>query len=303
MSKEINNSEHSRAKVNRGVAALTALSLLATGCVATEGGQVQAKIIDEPTKTSPLSPDLTKTPAPSPTEANYELTPTVKNPATEELTLAPEPTATATEMPTPTEIPEKYPIDLEKLHNFPESYEYVIAHPDEFVEAPNPFKDIDAFNDWFYNKFVPTLGEWTEREVNYATSTIGAQPDFYVADAYGDPKEMLGEPEFFYFNNYGTLYPVITLNVFSDNQKSFLRTISAILYDGVGATEGTTVLKSLSTGEKIRTVTLFRTTYDLFPADVNRLIEMGINAYRDELDYNQVVIGIGRMRTTGYKDY
>lgn len=89
MAKELNNSEHSRAKVNRGVAALTALSLLATGgCVATEqGGQVVAKIIDEPTKTSPLSPDLTRTPTPSPTDVNYELTPTVVNPATQELTL------------------------------------------------------------------------------------------------------------------------------------------------------------------------------------------------------------------------
>ena len=87
MSKEVNNSQHSRkVGVNRGVAALTAL-LLATGCVATEGGQVQAKIIDEPTKTSPLSPDLTKTPAPLSTEANYELIPTVVNPATQELTL------------------------------------------------------------------------------------------------------------------------------------------------------------------------------------------------------------------------
>ena len=88
MPKELNNSEHCRAKVNRGVAALTALSMLATGCVATEqGGQVLAKTSDEPTKTSPLSPDFTKTPMSSPTDVNYELTPTVINPATQELTL------------------------------------------------------------------------------------------------------------------------------------------------------------------------------------------------------------------------
>lgn len=56
----------------------------------------------------------------------------------------------------------------------------MVAHPEEFVEAPNPFKDIDAFNDWFYNKFVPLLGNYEEREVNYATSTIGMQLDFLL---------------------------------------------------------------------------------------------------------------------------
>jgi hypothetical protein len=87
MSKEQDNLARREKVVKRGVAALTALSLLATGCVATEGGQVVAKISDEPTKTSPLSLDFTKTPISSPTEANYELTPTTDNLATYELDL------------------------------------------------------------------------------------------------------------------------------------------------------------------------------------------------------------------------
>lgn len=250
-------------------------------------------------------------PTPSSTDVNYDLTPATEVltlvPETEVMTemptvtLTPEPSPIATETPTPTEV-EKYPIDLEKLHNFPESYEYVIAHPEEFVEAPNPFKDIDAFNDWFYNKFVPILGNYEEREVNYATSTIGMQPDFFVADAYSDPKKMLGEPEFFYFNNYGTLYPVITLNVFSDDQKSFLRTISVILYDGDYSGEGTGAINSLFKGEKISGIALFRNERDLYPypAPINNLIKKGINAYRDEMDYDQVVLGVGGIVTPAY---
>jgi hypothetical protein len=87
MSKEQDTLARREKVVKRGVATLTALSLLATGCVATEGGQVVAKIADEPTKTSPLSPDFTKTPISSPTDVNYELTPTTDNLATYELDL------------------------------------------------------------------------------------------------------------------------------------------------------------------------------------------------------------------------
>lgn len=67
---------------------------------------------------------------------------------------------------------------------------------------------------------------------------------------------MQGEPEFFYFNNYGTFYPVITLNVFSDDQKSFLRTISIILYDGDYSGEGTGAINSLFREEKISGIAL-----------------------------------------------
>jgi len=285
-------------KFKKAIAGALVSFSLATGC----NVLVDASVPERPiiTKTSVPSKDPEKT---DPTQVATEMVPpgaveTVITPPT----ITPEPTATATEMPTPTEIPEKYPIDLEKLHNFPESYEYVIAHPEEFVEAPNPFKDIDAFNDWFYNKFVPLLGDYKEREVNYATSDIGLQPDFYVANAYSEPKKMLGEPEFFYFNNYGTLYPVITLNVFSDNQKAFIRTLSVILYDGDYSGEGTGVINSLSRGEKIYGIALFTNERDLYPypAPVNNLIRNGINAYRDEMDYNQVVLGVGGIVTPAY---
>ena len=226
------------------------------------------------------------------------------------ITLTPEPTATATAIemptitltpepiPTATEIPEKYPIDLEKLHNFPQSYEYLVAHPEEFVEAPNPLKDIDVFNDWFYNKFVPILGEWTEREANYNTSHVGMIEDYFQVTTYDNPGDLLGKPEFFYFLNNETLYPVITINIFNDNQESFLRTISMILYNGFGAVEGTGVIESLAMNKKIERITLPRIEKDTFPEVVNNLIKMGINANMpDQYDYNQVVLGIARIRT------
>lgn len=140
MSKEVNNSQHSRkVGVNRGVAGLTVLSLLATaGCMAIEGGQVVvAKIPDEPTKTSPLSPDLTKTPTPSPTEAPVKLTPIVVNPATQELTLV-SPTEVATEIA---------PVEVIKIN-----MDNVIYPPVGYVK--------ENFEKGEYDAGVETIKQW-----------------------------------------------------------------------------------------------------------------------------------------------
>ena len=56
------------------------------------------------------------------------------------------------------EAVEKYPIDLEKLHNFPESYEYMVKNLDEFVEAPDPLEDLGAFREWV-GKLEITIGD------------------------------------------------------------------------------------------------------------------------------------------------
>jgi hypothetical protein len=67
---------------------------------------------------------------------------------------------------------EKYPIDLEKLRNFPQSYEYLVAHPEEFVEAPDGVADPQALLDWYYNKFVPTVGDQTKLEPSLTISNL-----------------------------------------------------------------------------------------------------------------------------------
>jgi len=90
--------------------------------------------------------------------------------------------------------------------------------------------------------------------------------------------------------NNETLYPVITINIFTDNQDSFLRTISIILYNGFGAPEGTGVIESIAMNKKIDIISLLRTKNDNWPEDVNRLIRMGINAdLPNQYDYNYVV--------------
>ena len=103
-----------------------------------------AKTVETP-EVSPLPSDFTKTLIPSPTDANYELTPTVVNSATQELTLVsptelatemptitltPEPTATATELPTTT--PTETQVPTETAPEFPA--EVQILSPEELAE-------------------------------------------------------------------------------------------------------------------------------------------------------------------------
>lgn len=133
--------------------------------------------------TSPV-PDLpTKTPAPtlSPT-----LTPT--------LTLA------------------ETPIDLEKYHSLPSSYDYLIAHPDEFIQVPDPVTEKNDFDRWFTGQLVPVIGPRQEREVNLEVDALGQSGGMYSAwpNTKSVPEGQLG---FFYFINSGTTYPVIVINV------------------------------------------------------------------------------------------
>ena len=71
---------------------------------------INATILTPTPEVSPLPSDFTKTP--SPTEANYELAPTVQDPATQELTLA-SPTATATMIPN--EVAREFPAEVHIL--------------------------------------------------------------------------------------------------------------------------------------------------------------------------------------------
>jgi len=155
---------------------------LATGC----NVLVNASLPERPiiTETSAPSKDPENT---DPTQVATKLAPpgiteTVINPPVN----THEPTATATEMPTPTEIPEKYPIDLEKLHNFPESYEYMVKNLDEFVEAPDPLEDLGAFREWV-GKLDITIGDYNNREVNYWSKSVGFYPDYFQASSFSSP--------------------------------------------------------------------------------------------------------------------
>jgi hypothetical protein len=286
---------------NKRRVAFAALLTL-TSC--TTGGAIGVSVMtSEPRETSTLPGDLTKTPE-SPTEATYELTPTAENPATQELTLVHEtevatemPTITLTPEPTPTatEITEKYPIDLEKLHNFPESYEYMVKNLDEFVEAPDPLEDLGAFREWV-GKLEITIGDYNNREVNYWSKGVGFYPDYFEASSYSSPNKLEGQPEVAYFKHGSEIFPMLGLNVYYKDG-GFVRTMLVILYNGNGSPEGKGVIDTLADGGRIRAVWINSNQNEFTPPIVNEAIEKGILPAMDELNYNQIIFGIGGIQT------
>ncbi|MDD4027328.1 MAG: hypothetical protein PHO75_04040 [Candidatus Shapirobacteria bacterium] len=264
---------------------------LATGC----NVLVNASLPERPiiTETSAPSKDPENT---DPTQVATKLAPpgiteTVINPPVN----THEPTATATEMPTPTEIPEKYPIDLEKLHNFPESYEYMVKNLDEFVEAPDPLEDLGAFREWV-GKLEITIGDYNNREVNYLPESVGFYPKYYSADSFLSPNSLVGNPEIAYFKHGSEIFPMLGLNVYYKDG-GFVRTMMVILYNGNGSPEGKGVIDTLGNGGRIRTIRIYNTKDPFYSQVVIEAYKKGLVPTRDELDYNQVVFGMGTIQT------
>jgi hypothetical protein len=205
------------------------------------------------------------------------------------ITLTPEPT------PTATEITEKYPIDLEKLHNFPESYEYMVKNLDEFVEAPDPLEDLGAFREWV-GKLEITIGDYNNREVNYWSKGVGFYPDYFEASSYSSPNKLEGQPEVAYFKHGSEIFPMLGLNVYYKDG-GFVRTMLVILYNGNGSPEGKGVIDTLADGGRIRAVWINSNQNEFTPPIVNEAIEKGILPAMDELNYNQIIFGIGGIQT------
>lgn len=200
---------------------------------------------------------------------------------------------------------EKYPIDLEKLHNFPESYEYMVENLDEFVEAPDPLEDLGAFKEWV-GKLEIIVGDHNNREVNYWAYSMGFDGEYFNASSFSSPNSLAGNPEIAYFEHNGEIHPILNINVGYDGVamggRSFWRTVLVILYNGTGSPEGREVISTLVNGGRIRTVRMNCTQDEYWPPLVNEAIEKGIVPTMDESNYNQITYGIGAVQTEeGYQ--
>lgn len=106
---------------------------------------------------------------------------------------------------------DKDAIDPSMFHTLPSNYEYLKAHPDEFVQAPDPVSSRAGFDRWFTEQLVPALGPLSEREVN-VNASVG--PDVYGYSFYVWPlNPTKGQLAFFYFESSGILYQVPCINI------------------------------------------------------------------------------------------
>ena len=173
--------------------------------------------------------------------------------ATDTPTLQP----TATVAPTLAPTPDRYEIDPVKLNHWPKSYDYLINHLDEFVEAPDFAGNPVVAMDWWENKLLPALGveENLDRNV-WASNPSRLNGLLYFVVTAGREKPLVGTPEFFYFKHNDVVYPTLVLSLVAklSGVDTDVRTITMILTEELGGWES---LNQLSAGKAIFGMTEF----------------------------------------------
>jgi hypothetical protein len=128
-------------------------------------------------------------------------------------------TPTATLTPTPTITPTfsptvgLYAIDLVRLNSLPKSYDYLITHLNEYIQAPDPLPDSSAFFDWWKNRLIPSLGDERKLPRTARLNPHYAFNQFYASANPGRAEPLLRQPFFYYFQHEGVVYPVLILSV------------------------------------------------------------------------------------------
>jgi len=185
---------------------------------------------------------------------------------------------------------------LEKLHNFPQSYEYLVAHPEEFVEAPNPLEDIEVFNQWWNEKFIPILGDRSEREKNMIMRGGGVMGDNYdILNSEDQAKPLLGQPEILFFENKGIIYPIAIINVGYESDPHANFTMAIILvYENILEEKGDLI--ALASGDKIKILRIYLKKNPDYPGIRDNLMDIGIKGEFSEED--RLIFGPGAITTT-----
>jgi len=241
------------------------------------------------------------------------LTPTVENPATEELTLVPEtevatqmptiitltseptnantpePTRTKTPEPTPTatEIPEKHPIDLGKLSTTPKSYQYLLDHKEEFVKGPDPLEEgMEEFFKWYLEKLIPSLGDYKERDGNIYYNQVSLGEERFFMTDYDLDRSFKGQMEFWYFEHGGVVFPVLEIaGIQNDGTSGY--TVGVVLVETLG-NEGLAALEVIKNKQReFSGVTLFVKDIEIMPVseDVHKILEKGFFYYNGREHY------------------
>lgn len=166
----------------------------------------------------------------------------------------------ATQTPTETATPET--ISMEMYQNVPESYEYLLAHSDEFIHAPDPINNRAAFDKWFSEELMDVIGPRSERAVNIRVSALGQGGGLY--SAWQDrPTAISRNPVFFYFEYSGTVIPVVVINVSRWSDPNVVdQTFCVGLFGGQFSPtpNGTNTLQMLSSGAKLSQMDIFLST-------------------------------------------
>jgi hypothetical protein len=292
--------------INRRIAELLLLVALlggAVACVPVVGGPND----QEKTPMSyPLPGGSTETETNNPPALSAEAPITLISPMipTETLTTVP----TATEIPTATatlEV-EKYPIDMEKLSTPPQNYDELVAHPEKFVQAPNPIENIGEFKKWFNEKlFKEALGGVYDKigPVNYNVDIIGIGQDrVMISNKSEKPNESM--PKFFYFKDKDKFYPtyVITTNLIDYSSRA---TFALIVTDELYPPNYDRMV-SIAKGERgLELMQLMTYKNPNLSESETKLYDYGFGSYFSTINTigNDIFIGFGTITFFGDKKW
>jgi len=192
--------------------------------------------------------------------SEIHLSPTLDNTDIYEWTATPTPLINGTQTPTETATPET--ISMEMYQNVPASYEYLLAHPDEFIHAPDPINTRTAFDKWFREELMDVIGPRSERAVNIRVSALGQGGGLY-STWLDKPTAISGNPGFFYFEYSGTVIPVVVINVSRWSDPNVVdQTFCVGLFGGQFSPtpNGTNTLQMLSSQAKLSQMDIFLST-------------------------------------------
>lgn len=200
---------------------------------------------------------------------------------------------------TATPSPTKEVVNTALLHNFPQSYEYLLSHKSEFVQCPDPLSNKAAF-DVCWNGVVTALGDLTKLPTNLIMNGVSpaGNKDIQFMEYDNIPQEgpLLNPPEFVYFEYSGVLYPILILTM-RGRANEYMGTRGVVLFDGVVDSqlnlEGATVVMSeLANGEKVRYVRLLTNPqYSGYPEWINEMLGMGLDA--NSKGFSEAEVGVG----------
>ena len=222
-----------------------------------------------------------------------------------------DPTATATTVPSATTAPTRtteptatatatpdFAIDMQKFVNFPESYNYLLAHLEEFVEAPAPLTNRSTFDRWWNDEFIPTVGEVThEREVDVVAGAYSPLDGIGVGPYWDGKMHFKSLPQFFYFKNQGTIYAVPVFNIQTlDYYPDMTNVTMAVILCNTTYWTATDALSRLSDGESPERIIIYTTGIGDY-LSIHQFIDAGFVATGDINDPKmEPLFGPGRIR-------
>jgi hypothetical protein len=280
--------------INKRIAALfllVALLVGATACVPVVGGPNDQ---EKTPMSSPIPGGSTETEtnnAPA-LSAEASITPISPMLPTETLTTVP----TATERPTATATPEaeKYSIDMEKLNTPPQNYDELVAHPEKFVQAPNPIENVEEFKKWFNEKlFKEALGGVYSEigPVNYNVDIIGIIEGDRVMISNKTEKPNKSMPKFFYFKDKDKFYPTY---VITTNLNGYNVTYALILTDKLYPPNYDPMVSIVRGESGLELIQLMIDTQDWLSESETKLYDYGFGSFPSTIG-NDIIIAYGNI--------